>query len=97
MPDAGLGKADRAEIEHDRPADKEARRVPDPPVELDEPIDDGAGASTKAMNERPQKRIELFASLALVTAAPAIFCEPIVRALRRAMVNAELKRNYSQR
>ncbi len=32
------------------------------------------GARTKAMYERMQKRIELFASLALVTAAPSIFC-----------------------
>ena len=35
------------------------------------------GASTKAMYERIQNRIELFASLALVTAAPLNFVEAI--------------------
>ena len=75
MPDPGLAQLDRAEVEHDRPVGKEARRFL---IQLSSWASHsmmGAwGASTNAMYERIQNRIELFASLALVTAAPLIFC-----------------------
>ena len=73
MRDGCAAERHAGKIEHHRTSDKEARRLIQLSISVSQSATGGSGASTNAMYERMQKRIELFASLVLVTAAPSNF------------------------